>query len=376
MKILLISLTNNIKSGGGNLTHELCMYLKGKVDFTLLLPEDETRYEYTTYPVEYILPKYIFSTRTPRFLKYLFFKYKTDSDLVHSVFEFPYAMIAAKIARDNNKPLLIGLAGTYAVKPLLYFPDNFFLKKAYNQSKKLTAISKFTADMVKKFSGTKVPIEIIHCAANFERFSAVSDISDLKKKYIGKKVLITVGALKPRKGHNVVLEALSILKKERNDFHYVIIGNNEERGEYMDNLHRIINENNLKDNVTFAGSVSDADITKYFQLCDVYIHTPVMKNWNFEGFGIVYLEAGAARKPVIASNSGGTLDAVVPDKTGIVVAEGDVQATYEAIKKIFNNPEYAQSLGNAGYEYAKEHTWEKIGDKFMKLYKDCIKKEI
>ena len=87
MKILLISLTNNIQSGGGNLTHELCMFLKGKIDFTLLLPWDEKRYEYTSYPVEYILPSYIFTSRTPKIFDYLFFKYKTSADLVHSVFE-------------------------------------------------------------------------------------------------------------------------------------------------------------------------------------------------------------------------------------------------------------------------------------------------
>ncbi len=375
MKILLLSSSNNIQSGIGNLTHELCMFLKGKVDFTLLLPIDEKKYPYTSYKVEYVLPTYIFSVRTPKFFKYLFFKYKTDADVIHSIFEFPYAIIANKISRQNNKPLLIGLAGTYAVKPLFHFPDGYFLKRAYNQSAYLTAISKFTADAVKKYSHTKTPIEIIHCPVNFERFSRTQDISKLQEKYKNKKVLITVGALKPRKGHNIILQALAKLKKERGDFHYIIIGNNEKRNQYMNNLNEIIEKENLKENVTFAGLISDQDLPKYFQLCDIYAHTPVMSNWNFEGFGIVYLEAGAAKKPIVASNSGGTLDAVVSNKTGLVVPEGDIEATYTAIKKLFDDPVFAKSLGESGYEYAKKHTWNNIGTKFIELYKKCkIKK--
>ena len=218
MKIILISSTNNIQSGYGNLTHELCMFLKGKVDFTLLLPHDEQRYPYTSYPVEYILPSYIFNLRTSKVLQYLLFKYKTDADIVHSVFEFPYALIAARIAKKNKKPLIIGLAGTYAVKPLFQFPDSIFLRRAYNQAKSMISISQFNRDMVKKYSETKTPINIIHPAVNFERFSRVYDENIVRQRYHDKKILMTVGALKPRKGHDIVLRALSILKKERNDF--------------------------------------------------------------------------------------------------------------------------------------------------------------
>jgi phosphatidylinositol alpha-1,6-mannosyltransferase len=368
-------MTNNIQSGGGNLTHELCMYLKSQsIDFTLLLPWDEKRYEYSSYKVEYILPSYIFDTRTPKIFQYLFFRYKTDADIIHSVFEFPYTTVAERISKQNKKPLLIGLAGTYAVKPLFFFPDSYLLKKAYNHASYLTAISQFTADNVVKYSGTKTPMNIIHCAVNFERFSKSQDITDLKKKYEGKKVLLTIGALKPRKGHDIVLQALTILKKERNDFHYIIIGNNEERSLYMNRLTDLIEKGNLKDNVTFAGSVSNDDLPKYYQMCDMYVHVPVTTNWNFEGFGIVYLEAGSAHKPVVASESGGVLDAVIPNKTGLVVPEGDVDATYKAIKNIMDDEVLAKRLGDGGFEYAKEHTWEKIGAKFVELYRVVLSK--
>jgi glycosyltransferase involved in cell wall biosynthesis len=186
---------------------------------------------------------------------------------------------------------------------------------------------------------------------------------------------MTVGAIKPRKGHDIVLNALSKLIKERNDFHYLIVGNNEKRNDYVNRLDSIISDNGLTDNVTFTGSISDDDMPRYFSAIDIYIHTPVMINWNFEGFGIVYLEAGASRKPVIASNSGGTLDAVIPDKTGLVVKEGDIDETYNAIKRLLDNKNLRESLGQSGFLYAKEHTWDNIGNKFIKQYENVLNKK-
>ena len=132
---------------------------------------------------------------------------------------------------------------------------------------------------------------------------------------------------------------------------------------------------NDKKNITFIGSISNDDLPRYFSAIDIYIHTPIVINYNFEGFGIVYLEAGASSKPVIASDSGGTLDAVIPDKTGLVVPEGDIEATYHAIEKLLDNDDLSKSLGEAGFQYAKEHTWDKIGMKFLEQYKDTLNKK-
>lgn len=372
MKILLISSTNNIKNGTGNMTHELCMFLKGKVDFKLLLPFDEKRYDYTSYPVEYILPTYIFNTRTPKVLKYLFFKYKTDADIIHSVLEFPHSLVAARIAIQNNKPLVLGVAGTYGVKLLLQYPDKFFIKYLYRKAKIILAISKFTADALKRFSKTTTPVEVIHCAVNFDRFSTITDFDYIKNKFVNKKILLTVGGLKPRKGQDIVLKALSLLKKERDDFHYLVVGDEEKRNSYVRNLREIAEMGKIINNVTFTGIISDEDLPKYFQACDIYIHTPVAVDWNFEGFGIVYLEAGSAHKPVIASNSGGVLDAVIPSKTGIVVPENDIIATANAIRELLDNPLKRKEFGEAGLKYAEEHKWDTIGKSFLEIYKNLL----
>ncbi len=346
---------------------------KRGIDFTLLLPVDEVRFPYVEYNVEYVLPPYIFDLKTKKIFKYISFSYKTDADIVHSITEFPYCVLAARIAKKNKKPLIVQAAGTYGVKPLLHFPEKYFLTWSYNVAKLITPISEYTGDMIRKFSTTKTPMKIIHPGVDFKHFDVSVDTSEIRQKYAGKKLILTVGVMKPRKGHDVVIKALGELKKGRNDFHYAIIGAfNEGRDTYYKSLEKLVEENNLRENVTFVGGVDEGELLKYFHACDMYIHTPRVVHMNFEGFGIVYLEAGACKKPSVAARSGGVLDAVVENETALVVPENDPQATAEAIKKLMDNEALATQMGQAGYEYARKHEWANIGDQYMEVYKKIL----
>ncbi len=371
MKVLLISSTNNVRNGYGNFTHEYCRALQAKrIAFKLLLPADEPRYEYTNYPVEYILPPYIFNVKTKKIWEYIKFSYKTDADVIHSIFEFPYALIGAKIARKNKKPLIIGGQGTYAVKPLQYFLDRQVLVWAYNSAARIVTSSNYTKEVLKTYASIKTPIDVIHNGVNFKRFDVTVDTSEIRNHFQNKNILLTTGVLKPRKGHDVIIKALGELIKKRDDFHYVIVGPDDEkdRDTYIDNLKQSVIDLGLKDNVTFAGSLSDAELTKYFHACYLFIHTPRNINLNFEGFGIVYLEASACKKPIVAGDSGGIRDAVVDGKTGIVVPENDPKATALAIDTLLQMPDLAEKMGEAGYEYAREHDWACIADQYLALY--------
>ncbi len=373
MKILLISSSNNVENGGGNLTHEYCRYLKSRgIDFILLLPKKEPRYDYVDYPVDYVLPEYIFNTRTKKVIDYLRFSYPTDADIVHSILEFPYGLIGAKLARKYKKPFIVGTQGTYAIRPLLQQPDRYFTAWMYRTARVITAPSAFTADSIKKFINLKTPIKIIHNGVNFKRFDVSANTKPILERYGNKKLLLTVGGLKPRKGQDIVLEALAILKKDRDDFHYLIVGPDEKRSAYFGELQRIIKEHNLEKQVTFVGAVLGSELINYFHAAFIYVHTPRLVNWNFEGFGIVYLEASACKKPIVAADSGGIRDAVVDGETGLVVPENDPTMTAKAIAKLLDDPSLADRLGQAGYEYAKKHDWPKIGDQYLELYKSLL----
>ena len=88
----------------------------------------------------------------------------------------------------------------------------------------------------------------------------------------------------------------------------------------------------------------------HYRTCDLFILTSreIETNGEVEGFGIVFLEAGACGKPVIGARSGGIQDAVIDKMTGILVDPSDISGTSEAIIKLLSDEELRNRLGKNG----------------------------
>ena len=138
-------------------------------------------------------------------------------------------------------------------------------------------------------------------------------------------------------------------------------------------LERLIHSLNLDANVSLLGQVTGPLLVDYFHACDVYAHTPITTKDKFEGFGIVYLEAGACGKPVLASRSGGVETAVVDGKTGLLVPEGYVQATAAALVRLLSDKRLSSVLGENGRARARQLDWKAHARKLIGVYAQAIK---
>ena len=132
-------------------------------------------------------------------------------------------------------------------------------------------------------------------------------------------LLLTVG-LASRKGHDMVIGALPTLLRTVPDVTYVMVGAGPQG--YLDELAR---ELRVRDRVIFTGPVSDELLSAIYGLCDIFVmpSRQDLAQHSVEGFGLVFLEANACGKPVIAGRSGGTDDAVVHGVTGFLVDPDD-----------------------------------------------------
>jgi phosphatidylinositol alpha-1,6-mannosyltransferase len=161
----------------------------------------------------------------------------------------------------------------------------------------------------------------------------------------------------PRKGHDLVLGALSLLE-DIPSLHYVIVGSGEDRGR----LEAIIEEKGLRGRVTFAGRVDDNDLPDYYRLCDIYVmpNREVLDSTDsVEGFGISFIEANACGKPSIGGRSGGAAAAVEDGVTGYLVDPEDPRELAEKIRHLIEHPETASEMGEAGRQRVVEHfSWE------------------
>jgi phosphatidylinositol alpha-1,6-mannosyltransferase len=160
-------------------------------------------------------------------------------------------------------------------------------------------------------------------------------------------VILTVGRLQKRKGHEQVLRSLSEIRRHVPDVLYAIVGDGEERGR----LQQLTSELSLQDCVKFHGEVLNDDLVAAFQQCDVFAMPNREVDGDFEGFGIVFLEAQACGKPVIAGDSGGAAEAMRALETGLIVRQNYPEDLPRALIQLLTDEPLRRRMGAAGREW-------------------------
>ena len=124
-------------------------------------------------------------------------------------------------------------------------------------------------------------------------------------------------------------------------------------------LYRI---NGMEDHVHFAGLLTDPEIVgKYYLACDVFVLTSRATPTNAETFGIVYLEANAYGKPVVAGDSGGVRDAVADGVNGFLVDAEDHVAVAERLARLLKDHSLREKMAQAGRRrIAEQFNWATI----------------
>ena len=178
----------------------------------------------------------------------------------------------------------------------------------------------------------------------------------------GRKVVLSISTLGDRKGHDMVLRALPTVIKEVPDLVYLIGGAGPRRS-YLENM---VNFLNLQSYVRFLGFVPDEHVCPLYYLSDIFVLPSRESGTSVEGFGIVFLEANACKKPVIGGDSGGIPDAVINEKTGLLVDPENPGEIATALIRLLKDSELAEALGNQGYERVKRDlTWNKVVSRML-----------
>ena len=176
------------------------------------------------------------------------------------------------------------------------------------------------------------------------------------------RTVLTVGRLEDRyKGHDVLVRALPLIRAQYGDVRWVVVGD----GSLRPSLESLAEAAGVRDAVHFAGRVSDAERDSWLARADVFAMPSRLPADGLagEGFGIVFLEAGARGVPVVAGAAGGALDAVVHGETGLLVDPDDHVAVADAIASLLADPERARRLGDAGIEHAERHSWTRAAER-------------
>jgi phosphatidylinositol alpha-1,6-mannosyltransferase len=167
--------------------------------------------------------------------------------------------------------------------------------------------------------------------------------------------IVVVGRLAERyKGHDVLLRALPAVRARVPDARLEIVGDGPLRPE----LEQLARELGLAGAATFHGAIADGPRDAILREASVFaMPSRIERDGAGEGFGIVYVEAGAQGLPVVAGNVGGAADAVVAGETGLLVDPESSQAVADALVQLLLDRERALRMGRAGWTRARSLSW-------------------
>jgi phosphatidylinositol alpha-1,6-mannosyltransferase len=248
---------------------------------------------------------------------------------------------------------------------------SFIMKKILSSAELIIVNSSFTQEEYIRFGADKEKLFKITPGVDTVLFRPTDKPVNLMKKYnlYGKTVLLTVARLDERKGQDMIIETLYLLKKEYANIVYLIVG----KGREEKRLRQMVHDKGLQDSVIFTGYVPDEDIPDYYNLCDIFV-LPNRETENaslkgdYEGFGTVFLEANACGKPVIGGMSGGVRDAIEQGITGFLVNPRSIEEVKEAVKSLICDPQRRLQMGLAGRLRAEKYfDWKIISKKLEKI---------
>jgi phosphatidylinositol alpha-1,6-mannosyltransferase len=193
-----------------------------------------------------------------------------------------------------------------------------------------------------------------------EQRSLLRDTYQLPEQYV-----LCVARLIERKGVDVLLTAFSGLDQTRfADVQLIIVGDGVQRAL----LEALSQKLWLANSAQFLGSVPDEDLPGLYGGAKIFALTPRDLDGDYEGFGIVYLEAAAQGVPVIGTTTGGVPEAVLNEHTGLLVPPDDPAATTAALTRLLSDEALRQRLGEAGRtRIRREFSWQSRSKKLHEV---------
>ena len=179
----------------------------------------------------------------------------------------------------------------------------------------------------------------------------------------GRRLLVTVSRLVPRKGVDKVLEALPAVAQEFPDLLYAVVGDGPQRRELEQKAQAL----GIASMVRFFGAVAHSQTSEFYNAAEVVLLPNREEDGEADGLPLVFLEANACAKPVIGGRAGGTPEIVRDGENGLLVDGGDPHAIAVALQRLFANREMATAMGHKGLAMAKDWGWAARAEAFLQL---------
>jgi glycosyltransferase involved in cell wall biosynthesis len=254
---------------------------------------------------------------------------------------------ALKLSGSNSKLFLTRHMGSGISK------KDIFHKYLYNRVNRIFAISNYVKqNVLKTCPVNNDKVSVLHPAINVNDYAPESFNRKKLREALGidnESIIIGIASrISPGKGYEEFLEAAKILKSEFPDEIYFLAAGGKSRGEeeYFNNIMRLTHELGLDNAVKYIGFREN--IAEVLSIMDIFVFPS-----HEESFGVLLLEAMAARLPSVASNNAGIPDIVINGETGILIPPKDAVRLADAVKRLIVDKDLRTKLGREARKRAE-----------------------
>lgn len=282
-----------------------------------------------------------------------------------SSFPLMHMYDALKGAKTSNKPLVFH-GGLHPQDKWGF--ERAMIYSAINKADHYIANTQYEKHFLELRGIPKDKITVIGVGVDPESFNLVSESKarELLRLPESGPIIGFVGQIGYHKGIETLLKAMPRVWREFPNSTLLIAG---ARTSYVHDIEQIIATelSPYRERIRLILNFDNEIKPLIYQSLDVFVYPS-----GFESFGIAFLEAWAAKKPVIGCRRGAIPWVVNAGEDGLLIEYRNPRALAEAILHLLYNPNWATSLAQSGYEKTcKHYTWQAVARKFRQVYQEC-----
>lgn len=278
-----------------------------------------------------------------------------DFDVIDAHYFYPDGIAAIMLGQHFKKPTIISALGTdINLIPKFLLPRKMIKWAAERASSIVTVCEALRTELI-HIGATREKIFALRNGVDLSLFRPVDRQLKRAQLEIKEFTLISVGHLVPRKGHDLVISALTQLP----NVHLIIVGEGPEE----QRLKELAARENLANRVRFTGVLSQQELRVFYGACDALVLAS-----SREGWANVLLESMACGTPVIASNIWGTPEVVRSSAAGLLMHENTSAGIAKTVLRLRENyPNRASTRA-----YAEQFSWKETTSKKIELLDRAI----
>lgn len=288
-------------------------------------------------------------------------KRKTKTDLIHAN-RLDNGFAGACLKEQYGIPLVITSHGSDVYD--FPFKNDFtyaVAKYALGKANHVIAVSKSDADRLLSLGMPRSRVSVIPNGVNSDLFKPIP--KRISRTELGlptnKKIILTIGTLHEVKGQSFFIDAMSILRREIQDFTAIVIGS----GPLEKSLRKRIEKLGLSQEVLMYGWLPHNQLPLWISACDVF----VLPSLN-EGLPTVIPEVMACGRPVVGTRVGGIPEVVSSNETGFLVKPQDAESLAQAISEALGREWNSEDIR----EHAKKYSLREISQRVIQVYERVI----